>query len=173
MNTPHLTPWKYFIGPGLFREQSTLYTNLDAALLACSQHDTIDLIPAGHLPWTPKPGRGGEGRPPAPLKYLGCWAWTVLRVSQYADHPNEEPFILYLGELGHPFDAFDLAELRTKRAQERGDKWETYFVCLWAHAENGCRPEIARLPANHLTELRRARARDLARAERRKQRLAA
>ncbi len=167
MNTPHLTPWKYFIGPGLFREQSTLYTSLDAALLACSQHDTIDIIPSGHPPWRPKDP--DNKRPPSPIKYLGCWCWLVLRVSQYESHPNEEPFLNFLGELGNPFDAFALAELKTKQAADRGEKWNRFYVCLWAYAENGCRPEIVRLPANHLTELRRARDR----AERRKQRLAA
>lgn len=157
MNTK-LSRFKFAIEDGIYSNRQTrLYTNLDDALLALNWLTSIELVPSGHSPWQSKlPELDGMT---SPLKHLGCWPWLVLCESHF-DRPGEEPFRRYLGEFGDPRDAFQFAELKTKEAKRNGEsKYTRFFVCLWAYAENGCRPEIARLPADHLARLFRERDR--------------
>lgn len=147
--------WKYFIGPGLFRESSTLCLSLDAALLACGPHDYVGLIARGHAPYR---STAYPDRPADPLTHIHGWVWRVVQVHDFRD--GEKPLEKHLGEFGSHLDAFAFAELKTATAKARGDKWESFSVCLHAHTERGVRPEIARLPAEHLAKLRRARDRD-------------
>lgn len=164
-----LSPFKFFIGPGLFRERSTLYRSLDEALVACGEHDTIGLVPSGHAPWKPFYGKT-ETSPLKPDLYGA--PWKVLRVYHYRERSIEDS-INYIAAFGHPADAFEFAALKHKSEK---DSWSDpsksdtdYFVCLWAWTMDGRSPEIARMAPDHLSKLRQKAARE----ERRRYRHAA
>lgn len=166
-----LTHWKYFIGPGLWREQSTLYRTLDEALVCLSHHDRLGVVPGGHAPWKAFIGRPAHETTLFRSDLAGL-PWAVVRVFTYRDGETSET---YLAEFGTALDAFAFAELKTTLAKQRGDASDTFYVTLQGWTVDGRHPELARMPANHLKQLYRQRENERARRERlaEKRRLAA
>lgn len=151
-----LSPFKFWVGASTFEKCTHLFRSLDEALLLKTEwHYSMGPISAGH-PDAQFPHNTVKS---SPLRNdLAGWPWTVLRVSHLSD--GGEPFIRYLGEFGEACDAFQFAKLKTEQAKKHNDSDRLkYYVCLWASSENGCRPEIARLPADHLDKLHAARNR--------------
>ncbi len=172
MSTQRLHRFKYFIDADLFGRRSLLFTSLGEALLRGNEYERINIIPAGHPHWRPrKHFEGCEPRPPSPIKYLSGRPWEVVRIAKFND--KDEPFEEWTAEFHHPADAFAFAEMKAKIEVQHSRPYYTWHVVLLAIAENGCSSELARMPADHLTQLRRAHERLEKRQERHRQRLAA
>jgi hypothetical protein len=173
MNTTSIAPtpapqprrlcrWKFQIEHGIFNQRTELFTTLDEALLDCPSWDRIGIVPSGHPELKPNRTDSVTG---SPLQASYSWlSWTVIR--DWRSERDPSPFITQLGSFGQPHDAFAFAEMKTEQAKKQRDTGMTFYVCLWAKSEDYRQKEIARLPADHLTALYRARDR----AERRKER---
>lgn len=156
--------FKYFVGPGLFREYSRLFMNLDAALLAMDGFATLGLVPSGHPPWKPFIGRPAHETSPFRAELLQR-PWEVVRVYTYREGDKTETFI---AEFMTPGDAFAFATMKAEHAKLRGDAGDTFFVCLRGWTVDGRQPELARLPHDHLHKICQAKRRADAKAERRR-----
>lgn len=158
-----LNHFKFWIGPGLFREYCQLFSSLDAALVMLDRNECLNhvgLVPSGHAPWKPFLGRPAHETTPFRAEVTGR-PWEVIELFTYKDGEKSET---HLAAFTSPFDAFAFAELKTKTALDRGNDSDRYFVTLRGWTEDGRQPEVARMPANHLAELIKAKRR----AERRK-----
>lgn len=150
-----LNRFKFTVGPGLFREYTQLCSSLDEALLKLDEFAALGLVPGGHAPCKPLFGRpANETSPPRP-DLIGR-PWEVIEVYTYRDGGTSET---WLAAFSRAADAFAFAELKTQLAHKRGDRGDAFFVALLGWAEDGRRPELARMPSDHLIRLRNARER--------------
>ncbi len=143
--------------PRYFYSGRMLFSGVESTKLFPSIADAIFDFDALRAFIAPVPTAHGE-----PLKeWRGRGGWWVIQTCIWEDRP-ERPSVNLRGEFRDPVDAFEFAEMKAKKEDNKHASWHVEFT--WEKSD-GRLAVLEKLAADWLTRTRKARnkARDKAR----------